>query len=234
MSEAYHRRILIVDDELGIISAVKDALEAEGFNALSARNGVEALDIIDNEPIDLIILDIIMPVMDGFEVCRRVRKRSKIPIIMLSARQSAEDKVQCLNLGGDDYVSKPFDMDELIARVRAALRRASTIAPEPTEPLFASGSISVDFAQRKVTVAGNEAKLTPMEYNLLQELVLNADRVLTHTQLLKRVWGPEYGQEKEYLRVFIGRLRTKIEFNPLEPSYIVTVPGIGYKFQTPK
>jgi len=223
--------VLIVDDEPGLVRALKGALESEGFRTLTAGNGQEALDIIDSEPLDLMILDIIMPKMDGFEVCRRVRQKSEIPIIMLSARQSKEDKVQCLNLGSDDYISKPFDTDELIARTKAVLRRTRVTHSHPDKPLFACGSVSIDFLKRRVTVAGNEIKLSPTEYNLLQELALDADRVLTHAELLRRVWGPEYGQEKEYLRVFIGRLRAKIELEPLNPRYIITVPGIGYKLR---
>jgi len=210
--------ILVVDDEIGVIRALRAALEACGFETLGAMD---------------LILDIIMPKMDGFEVCRRVRQWSEIPIIMLSARQSEEDKVQCLNLGCDDYICKPFSMNELVARVKAVLRRTTRIGTVPSQPSFTCGSMTIDFAKRRVTVAGKEVRLTPTEHSLLQELVLNTNKVLTHTHLLKTVWGPEYGQEREYLRVFIGRLRAKLESNPLDPRYIVTVPGIGYKFQVP-
>ena len=225
-------RILIVDDEPGIITTLQLALEANGFETLAASNGIEALEVIEKEQPDLLILDIIMPEMDGFEVCCRVRHQSQTPIIMLSARQSNEDKVHCLNLGSDDYISKPFSMSELIARVKAVLRRTSGFDVTTVEPSFTYDNISIDFAQRKVTVDGNEVNLTPIEYSLLRELVLNKDKVLTHGQLLKRVWGSEYGQEREYLRVFIGRLRAKFESNPLEPKYIITIPGIGYIFRT--
>lgn len=227
-------RILIVDDEPGVITTLKVALEANGFKTMTALNGNEALKIMDRELPDLMILDIIMPEMDGFEVCRRVRHQSQIPIIMLSARQSNEDKVHCLNLGSDDYISKPFSMSELIARVKAALRRTSEFGVAIVEPLFTCSNISIDFAQRKMTVDGNGVNLTPTEYSLLRELVLNKDKVLTHSQLLKRVWGPEYGQEKEYLRVFIQRLRSKLEHDPSQPKHIITLPGIGYKFQSPE
>ena len=227
-------RILIVDDEPGVITTLKVALEANGFETMTALDGNEALKIMDKELPDLMILDIIMPEMDGFEVCRRVRHQSQIPIIMLSARQSNEDKVHCLNLGSDDYISKPFSMSELIARVKAALRRTSEFGVAIVEPLFTCSNISIDFAQRKMTVDGNGVNLTPTEYSLLRELVLNKDKVLTHSQLLKRVWGPEYGQEKEYLRVFIQRLRSKLEHDPSQPKHIITLPGIGYKFQSPE
>ena len=233
MSRIRRPRILVVDDEPGIIRALQTSLEANGFETLAATNGSEALEAIDEELPDLLILDIIMPKMDGFEVCRRVRQLSEIPIIMLSARKSEEDKVRCLNLGSDDYISKPFSMNELVARVKAVLRRTTGIGTTSTQPSFTCGSLTIDFAKRRVTIAGNEVRLTPTEFSLLQELTLNADKVLTHSQLLKRVWGPDYGQEREYLRVFIGRLRAKLESNPLDPKYIVTMPGIGYKFQAP-
>ncbi len=233
MSNRTHRpRILIVDDEPGVITTLKVALEANGFETLTALNGNEALKIMDKELTDLMILDIIMPEMDGFEVCRHVRQWSDIPIIMLSARQGEEDKVQCLNLGSDDYISKPFSIRELIARVKAVLRR--TTGTTPSEPTFTCERMTIDFTKRRVTLAGNEVRLTPTEYSLLQELVLNADKVLTHTQLLRIVWGPEYGEEKEYLRVFIQRLRSKLEHDPSQPKHIITLPGIGYKFQSPE
>lgn len=233
MSRIHRPRILVVDDEPGIIRALQASLEANGFETLAATDGSEALEAIDKELPDLLILDIIMPKMDGFEVCRRVRQLSEIPIIMLSARKSEEDKVQCLNLGSDDYISKPFSMNELVARVKAVLRRTTGIGTTSAQPSFTCGSLTIDFAKRQVTIAGNEVRLTPTEFSLLQELTLNADKVLTHTHLLKTVWGPEYGQEREYLRVFVGRLRVKLEPNPLDPKYIVTVPGVGYKFQAP-
>lgn len=233
MSKMHRPRILVVDDEPGIVRALQASLEANGFETLTATDGSEALEAIDKELPDLLILDIIMPKMDGFEVCRRVRQLSEIPIIMLSARKSEEDKVRCLNLGSDDYISKPFSMNELVARVKAVLRRTTRIGTTSAQPSFICGSLTIDFTKRQVTIAGNEVRLTPTEFRLLQELTLNADKVLTHTHLLKTVWGPEYGQEREYLRVFIGRLRAKLEPTPLDPKHIVTVPGIGYKFQAP-
>jgi len=233
-SRIHRPRILIVDDEPGVITTLKVALEANGFETITALDGNEALKIMDKELPDLMILDIIMPGMDGFEVCRRVRHQSQIPIIMLSARHSEEDKVRCLDLGSDDYIAKPFGMRELIARVKAALRRTNEFGAATVESLFTCSNISIDFAQRKVTVDGNTVNLTPTEYSLLRELVLNKDKVLTHNQLLERVWGADYGQEREYLRVFIGRLRSKLEHDPSQPKHIVTLPGIGYKFQSPE
>jgi len=172
-----------------------------------------------------------MPKIDGFEVCLRLREWSQIPIIMLSAKSDASDKVRCLNIGADDYITKPFAPDELIARVKSVLRRTEAAAAVPTQPSFASGDLEINFVERRVTVAGNEVRLTPTEYSLLQELVLNAGKVLTYSHLLKRIWGAEYGQEREYLRVFIGRLRAKFEPDSTKPRYITTVPGVGYRFQ---
>jgi two-component system KDP operon response regulator KdpE len=225
-------RILIVDDDLGVLKSVRANLQARGCETLAAMDGAEALQVIERELPDLIILDIMMPKMDGFEVCRRIREWSQIPIIMLSARHDVEEKVKCLNSGADDYITKPFGVNELMARVRAVLRRTKERRATPTMPSFTSGDLKVNFVARRVTVADREVKLTPTEYNLLQELVLNAGKVFPHTTLLGRVWGPEYTGEREYLRVFIGRLRKELETDTRNPRYIVTVPGVGYQFQT--
>jgi len=224
-------RILIVDDEISIIKFLRANLLEKGYEVLASMNGVEALETFEKELPDLVVLDIMMPRMDGFEVCRRIREWSQVPIIMLSAIGSEEDKVRCLNLGADDYVTKPFGKDELIARVNAVMRRTTSVAAVPAQPSFARGNLQINFAQRKVTVAGKEVKFTPTEYRLLQELVLNAGKVLTHTHLLNKVWGPEYRDEREYLHVFIPRLRAKLEDDPANPEYIVTVSGVGYQFK---
>lgn len=225
-------RILCVDDELGIRKLLRVNLETRGYEVLTARNGVEALQTVEMELPDLIILDIMMPKMDGFEVCHQLREWSEIPVIMLSARDDGSDKTKCLDLGADDYVTKPFDNDELAARVRAVIRRTGLAATVPTQPSVTFGDIDINFAQRRVTIAGKEVKLTPTEYSLLQELALNAGKVLTHAHLLKKVWGPEYGQEREYLHVFTRRLRAKLELDPANPKYIVTVSGVGYEFKS--
>ena len=224
-------RILVVDDELAIVKLLRANLEANGFETIAAMDGAEALQTIERELPDLVVLDIMLPKIDGFEVCRRIREWSQIPIIMLSALGDEEDKVKCLELGADDYITKPFGINELIARVRSVFRRTGAGATITAKPSFISGDLQVNFVERRVTVAGNEVRLTPTEYSLLQELVLNEGKVLTHTHLLHRVWGPEYGQESEYLRVFIGRLRAKLEPEPAKPRYISTVPGVGYRFQ---
>jgi len=224
-------RILVVDDELNIIKFLRANLEANGYEVLSVMNGAEALHIIEMGLPDLVILDIMMPKMDGFEVCLRLREWSQIPIIMLSARGDVQDKVKCLDLGADDYITKPFGANELIARVRAILRRIEKATATPTQPSFTIYDLKVNFAQRQVTVAGNEVKLTPTEYALLQELVLNAGNVLTHTYLLNRVWGSEYREDTQYLHVFIRRLRAKLEADPANPRYIMTVSGVGYQLK---
>ncbi len=224
-------RILIVDDELSIIKLLRANLKANGYEVLAAVDGAEALQTIEMEPPDLVILDIMMPKMDGFEVCRQLREWSQIPIIMLSARGDASDKVKCLELGADDYITKPFGKDELIARIKAVMRRTETSASIPTQPFFSSGDLEINFAQRRVTVASKEVKLTPTEYSLLQELVLNAGKVLTHTHLLNKVWGHEYRDEREYLHVFVRRLLAKLEADPVNPRFIITVPGVGYQFK---
>ena len=227
-----HRpRVLIVDDDLTIIKFVRANLKASDYETLTALDGAEALETIERELPDLVILDIMMPKMDGFEVCRRLREWSQVPIIMLSARGDEEDKVTCLELGADDYISKPFGVGELIARVRAVFRRTEAAATTPPKPSFTAGDIHINFAKRQVTVAGNEVKLTPTEYALLQELILNAGKVLTHTHLLNKVWGLEYREERQYLHVFIRRLRAKLETDPRNPCYITAVPGVGYQFQ---
>ncbi len=223
--------ILVVDDEVSIIRFVSARLRKEGYEIITASNGEEALLRAEEENPTLVLLDIMMPKMDGFEVCRRLREWSEVPIIMLSAKGEESDKVKCLDLGADDYVTKPFGGEELLARVRAVLRRAEVAGAVSDRPPFTSGDLKISFAQRQVTVAGREVKLTPTEFGLLQELTLNAGKVLTHTHLLQKVWGPEYRDEKEYLHEFVRRLRNKLEPDKENPSYIVSVSGIGYQFR---
>ncbi len=223
--------VLVVDDDLSIIKLLRANLLARKYRVLTAGDGAAAIEVIERETPDLILLDIMMPSMDGFEVCRRLREWSRIPIIMLSARGDIHDKVRCLNLGADDYITKPFSVDELLARIRSVLRRSEAITERENQPSFNSGELNINFATRRVALAGQELRLTSTEYSLLRELALNSGKIFNHSELLKRVWGEEYGQEREYLRVFIGRLRTKIEDDSSKPKYIVTVPGVGYYFQ---
>jgi len=224
------RRILTVDDELSILKFLRSNLEDRGYTVISATNGEEAINIVERELPDLIILDVMMPKMDGFKVCRRLREWSQIPIIMLSARGDESDKVQCLDLGADDYIVKPFSANELVARVSAVLRRTKAASTLPAKSVITRGDLVINLAQRKVTRAGQDIKLTPTEYALLQELVVNSGKVLTHTLLLNKVWGPEYRDEREYLHVFIRRLRAKLEPDPNKPRYITTFAGVGYQF----
>jgi DNA-binding response OmpR family regulator len=228
----HHTNILIVDDEPATLKLLHANLKTEGYNTLSAMDGAEALKVIEEKMPDLVILDIMMPKIDGFEVLRRVREWSQLPIIVLSARGDDEDKIKCLDIGADDYISKPFSIGELLARVRMVLRRVEAIGiTSSTKVSITSGELEVHFAQRKVTVSGDEIKLTPTEFRLLEELMVNAEKVLTHVHLLSRVWGLEYRGEREYLHTFVRRLRAKIEPDPTNPRYIITVPAVGYQFK---
>ncbi len=222
------QRILIVDDDPKIVKFVRENLEARDYELLTARDGSEALHIHRAESPDLVILDIMLPGIDGFEVCSQIRAQSQVPIIMLSARGNVKDKVQCLSAGADDYVTKPFDIGELVARVRAVLRRNKSVSDIPARPPFVCGDLVINFDQRQASMAGKEIGLTRTEYSLLEELALNAGKVVRYDQLLRRVWGPEYGQEKEYVHVTVGHLRSKLEPVPAKPKYIINSPGIGY------
>jgi len=225
-------RVLIVDDDVSIVKFVRANLKADGYETLAAADGEEALQTIEKELPDLILLDIMMPKIDGFEVLRRLREWSVIPVVMLSARGDERDKVKCLDLGADDYLTKPFGVQELMARVRAVLRRMKPAEVISTIPSFTCEHFQIDFKNRKVSAGGREVRLTPTEYNLLKEMALNANKVLTHQMLLNKIWGPEYSEEKEYLRVFIGRLRKELEPDPENPRYFLTIPGVGYELRS--
>lgn len=224
-------KILIVDDAPQVRRVMRTALTAEGYTTFEARNGKEALEMFRAEPPDIILLDVNMPGMDGLETCREIRRNSDVPIIMLTVRDAERDKVLALDAGADDYVVKPFGMQEVLARIRAALRRAS---PQDKVPAFVSKDLSIDFETRRVTVRGHEVHLTPKEFELLRQLVASQGKPLTHRRLLQSVWGPDYGDESEYLRVTINQLRKKIEPDPSHPKYILTEPWVGYRFQAPK
>lgn len=224
-------RILVVDDDIGVVRLLRANLQAWDYETLVAMDGAEALQSVDKHLPDLMILDITMPKINGFQVCQQIRQWSQMPIIMLSAQHDADEKIKCLDCGADDYITKPFEVNELVARVKAVLRRARGDETSVTVPVFTSGNFKINFVERRVTLAEREVRLTPTEYSLLKELVLNAGKVLSHATLLRQVWGPEYAVEKEYLRVFIGRLRHYLETDTDYPQYIITVPGVGYKFQ---
>ncbi|MBI2955365.1 MAG: response regulator transcription factor [Chloroflexi bacterium] len=222
--------ILVVDDEPRLVRFVKANLESVGYKVLSAGDGATALGLAETGQPDLIILDIVMPDVDGYEVCRRIREFSDVPIVMLTAKGEEGDKVKGFDVGADDYVTKPFGAEELIARVKAVLRRSPySDAPKP-QPLFVCGDFTMDFLQHKVTVHGSEKNLSATEYKLLHYLVTNAGKVIVHEDLLGKVWGPEYREEVDYLRVYIHHLRQKIEDDPARPRYILSKPSIGYMF----
>ena len=226
-------RVLVVDDEPETIKYVSTNLRVRGYDVLTAEDGLTALREFDQSIVDLVILDIMMPGPDGFEVCQAIRRRSDVPIVMLSARGHERDIVRALDLGADDYLTKPFGVEEMLARVRAALRRTAQTGASPRPPLVAE-ELEIDFGARQVTVLGQEIQLTPTEYDLLAHLAVNAGRVLTHRSLLQAVWGPEYGDETEYLWAYIRRLRRKIEPDPSTPHHILTQPGVGYSFVAPQ
>jgi two-component system KDP operon response regulator KdpE len=222
-------RVLVVDDELPIRKFLRAALTAHRYEVFEAASGQEALSAVIAHRPDLLILDLGLPDMEGIEVTRRLREWSKIPIIILSVREHEADKVATLDAGADDYLTKPYGTGELLARMRAAMRRT---APTTDAPVFISGELRVDLGNRVVTVAGQEVQLTPTEYDLLRVLVMHAGKVITHRQLLCQVWGVGYEQETHMLRVNISNLRRKIEADPTRPGYILTEPGVGYRLRT--
>jgi len=225
------KRILLAEDEVALRDFVSRNLRARGFEVLEASNGLEAVALWERENPHLLILDVMMPRMDGLEVCRRVREHSAVPIIVLTALDSESDKVSALDLGADDYLTKPFGVEELLARVRAVLRRTQWEAMPPTvSGIKQFGDLEVDLTGHIVRLRGEEVRLSPIEFALLEQLITNAGKVLTHRILLQRIWGPEYGGEAEYLRVYINRLRHKLEPDPANPRYILTEPGVGYRF----
>ncbi len=225
--------ILVVDDEPEILRALRSGLTAQGYAVVTAADGAEALRAATSDVPDLVILDLMLPGgMDGQEVCRRLREWSSLPILVLSALGQERRKVAALDAGADDYLTKPFGMDELTARVRAALRRFRGGKAEAEAPLFTADALSVDFGRRLVLKNGVEVRLTPLEYDILRFLTQNADRVVTHRQLLANVWGAEYTEETQLLRVHVGHLRRKIEDNSARPRLVITEPGVGYRFRT--
>jgi two-component system KDP operon response regulator KdpE len=221
--------ILIVDDNPQIRRALRAILIPQGFTIIDARSGEEALDLIRREQIDLILLDVNLPEMTGIETCKEIRRAGDIPVIMLTVRNSEKDKLQAFDAGADDYVVKPFGAEELAARVRATMRRAGSDHP----PAFVSPDLKIDFERRSVSAKGRTVRLTPKEFSLLRLLVTNQGKTLTHRGLLQSVWGPDYGEEMESLRVLVNQLRRKIEPNPREPRYILTEPWVGYRFESP-
>jgi two-component system, OmpR family, KDP operon response regulator KdpE len=223
--------ILVVDDEPQIRRTLRTTLSFRGYLIVEAASGEEALELVRKQKPDLILLDVNLPGISGIETCREIRRTTDAPIIMLTVRNAERDKVVALDAGADDYVTKPFGIEELLARVRASLRRHPSAE---VIPAFQSKDFAVDFELRRVTVAGEEVHLAPKEFEVLKQLIANQGRPVSHRRLLQSVWGPEYGEETENLRVVINQLRKKIEKDPSQPRYILTEPWVGYRFQPGK
>jgi two-component system, OmpR family, KDP operon response regulator KdpE len=222
--------VLIVDDEKPLRDFVRRNLEVRGFNTQTAANGLEALALFNTLNVDLVIMDVMMPRMDGLETITRIRQHSLVPVIVLSAMGEEADKIQALNLGADDYLTKPFGVGELLARVQAVLRRTTYTEVSPGKERIVRGELIADLQRHEVRLGDKVIELTPTEFNLLVYLMEHAGKVLPHQTILQNVWGPEYGPESEYLRVYIGRLRQKIEADPGNPQYLHTERGVGYSF----
>jgi two-component system KDP operon response regulator KdpE len=224
------QRILIADDEPQITRVLRTSLTTRGYDVRVAADGESALDTFNDWHPDLVVTDLAMPTMDGLELCRRLRVASQVPIIVLSVKGEEKTKVEALDAGADDFITKPFSMEELLARVRATLRRAPAPSEGMDSTVLEAGDFRVDVETRKVVVLGKEIHLTPKEFELLAHLMRHAGKVLTHRKLLTAIWGVNYSEQTEYLRVFIGQLRKKIEPDPASPRYILTEPWIGYRF----
>jgi len=221
--------ILVIDDDENTLWLLRTLLQHHSFEVLTSADSAEALRLAHERAPDLVLLDVMMPQMDGWEVCQRLREASEVPIIFLTAKGGVKDVVKGLELGGDDYVVKPFDNDELLARVRTQLRRRSRQRPTD-ELLFAGGELRINFLTREVTVYGRTVELTPKEFSLLSVLARNAGRVLTRHELISQTWGPEYGEATESLKLYVHYLRKKIERDPNKPEFILTSRGVGYRF----
>ncbi|MDQ1710807.1 MAG: two-component system, OmpR family, operon response regulator KdpE [Frankiaceae bacterium] len=221
-------RVLVVDDEPQIARALGINLRARGYDVVAAQDGASALALAAKQPPDVVILDLGLPDMDGVEVIRGLRGWTTVPIIVLSVREQQADKVDALDAGADDYVAKPFGMDELLARLRAAVRRS---VPAGDDPVIETASFTVDLAAKKVSRNGADVRLTPTEWHLLEVLARHAGKLVTQRQLLHEVWGPTYDEETNYLRVYVAQLRRKLEDVPARPKHLITEPGMGYRFE---
>jgi two-component system, OmpR family, KDP operon response regulator KdpE len=230
VAPASQPRVLVVDDEPQICRALRVALRANGYDVLEAATGEEALTAVATHPVDLVVLDLGLPDIDGFEVCRRLREWTRVPIVVLSAHGDDDAKVRALDEGADDYVTKPFSLPELLARMRVALRHAALTEPSAGQ-IVRAGDVEIDLSRRVVTRAGDEVHLTPTEYGLLRYLAQHAGRVITHGQLLRAVFGPGYEDSTGNLRVYIAGLRKKLEEDPSQPRLLVTDPGVGYRLR---
>ena len=223
--------VMVVDDEPRLVDVLRLDLEIEGYRVVVASNGYEALDRLKDDLPDLVVLDVMMPEMDGFETLRHIREVSNVPVVMLTVRQEEADRIRGLEIGADDYLAKPFSPRELQSRIRALLRRTFTPAPARKTRIVVDSDLVIDFARREVWVRGQKVTLRPTEYRLLYHLVNNAGRLMTHETLLSKVWGHEYRDESHYLRLYIKYLRQKLERDPSHPQYILTERGVGYRFR---
>jgi DNA-binding response OmpR family regulator len=228
-----NERVLVVDDDPLIVRLVRMHLDKAGYKVLVAMDGEQAIDVCATELPDLVILDLMLPKKDGYEVCRAIREFSLVPVVMLSAKGEQVDKLRGFEMGADDYLTKPFAPAELLARVQAVLRRSQQGAPPTASPMVRCGPIAIDFVRRRVTLDGEPVRLTPTEFKLLQQLAVNAGKVLSHTELLTKVWGPEYRDDRDYLWAYVRHLRRKLEPNPEQPAYILSEPGVGYVLECP-
>ncbi len=224
--------VLVADDDAPILRLVRTKLQADGYRVVTATDGQEAVDVFENEQPDIIVLDIMMPRMDGIEALRRIRAESTVPIILLTARTSGRDTVRSLDLGADDYITKPFDPDELSARIAAVLRRTSSVS-QPSSQILEYDDVTIELTNRRVMVRGEEVLLSKTEWEVLSLLASNAGRVMTHGEMLARIWGPEFRDETYYLRTWISRIRKKLGDHLDESPLIRTYPGIGYRIETP-
>jgi two-component system, OmpR family, KDP operon response regulator KdpE len=223
-------RALLVEDDPNIVDLIRSNLAVRGFDTVICTDGRHALKLLETEEPDIVLLDLMLPEVDGFDLCRQIRERSSVAVIVVSARGGERDKVNALNMGADDYMTKPFSVEELLARITATLRRTRALAAsEPAPAVLSAGDVVIDLANQQVLKAGAPVHLTPTEFALLRELVTNRGKLLTHAHLLRRVWGPGYQTETEYVRVYVGRLRAKLEGDEGEPL-IVTSPRAGYRF----
>jgi two-component system KDP operon response regulator KdpE len=224
------QRVLVVDDEPQIVRGLKIVLRNAGYAVEAAETKAQALTALATRPPDALVLDLVLPDGEGVEVCREVRRWSRLPILVLSAVGDEREKVRALDAGADDYVTKPFGTDELLARLRAVMRRS---ADQGTSPELTIGALSIDVADRRVVRDGQDIHLTPIEFDLLRVLAQYHGRLVTHRQLLQEVWGPEYGAETHYLRVHVAHIRAKLEVDAARPEYLITEPGVGYRLRTP-
>jgi len=230
MADTAATTVLVVEDDPNIVDLIRSNLAVRGFDTVVSTDGAKALQLLETEQPDIVLLDLMLPEVDGFDLCREVRERSPVGVIVISARGGERDKVTALNMGADDYMTKPFSIEELLARIAATLRRTrAPLAGEPASPVVVAGDLEIDLAGQQVLQGGRAVHLTPTEFALLRELVNNRGKLLTHAYLLRRVWGPGYETETEYVRVYVRRLRAKLEGQG-DPPLILTQPRAGYRF----